>query len=128
MRYCRKEYVHKDARDIDDGVVFVVYDTRGSWAFAMRINGTFTLTKFQAEDAHEETIRKAKKQILFCKHYGWAYTGQKSMNTEVDELEPFFICLYCKSTTFNTSQPCPCRNKKTEDFLRKTNSGIILPF
>lgn len=129
MDYVRYEYIKSDTAHIPDAVVFTVYRRDAqTWAFGMRINGQYTLTRFQDQNVDEGGIRQAKKQILFCKHYGWSYTGQKTFNTEIDELEPEFTCLYCKRTTYNTSEPCPCRNKKTEDMLKQTPSGIILPF
>ena len=123
------EYIVSDTNDLPDAQIFTAYKARdNTWAFGMRINKQFTLTRFQDQNVDVDGIRAVKKQILFCKNYGWSYRGGKAMNTEVDEMENEFICMYCRTTTSDTSQPCPCRNKKTEDFIKKTPSGFILPF
>jgi hypothetical protein len=128
MDYVRYEYIKSDSKDIPDAQVFVVYrKEEGTWAFAMRINGQFTLTKFQSQDTDAGGVKQAKKQILFCKTYGWSYLGKKTWNTEVDDYEAEFLCLYCRRTTYDISSPCPCRNKRKEDLFKKTDSGIILP-
>jgi hypothetical protein len=128
MQYVRYNYIKSDSHDIPDAEVFTVYRENGTWAFAMRINNQFTLTRFQDNNVDADGVRAVKKQILFCKNYGWSYTGQKTWNTEHDDHEAEFSCMYCKRTTYDTSQPCPCRNKTSMDFAKKTKSGIILPF
>lgn len=129
MNYVRYEHIQSDSRMIPDGEVFTVYrQIKNDWAFAMKINNQFTLTRFQDQNVDKGGVRKAREQILFCKHYGWSYTGQKTWNTDVDDMEAEFMCMYCKKTTYDTSKPCECRNKKVMDFAKKTDSGIILPF
>ncbi len=128
MEYCRFEHIRLDAINIPDAKPFIVYKADQTWAFAMRINNQFTLTRFQSPSADENTIMKVKKQIKFCRDYGWSSTGYKSMNPEVDELEAEFHCLYCRKRTFKISEPCPCRNKKIEDLMKKTPFGFILPY
>ncbi len=129
MKYIQLERISTDTKDFQDGEVFVAYRNKDNyWCFAMRINGVYTLSKMQSPKCGKAGVLKAKKQILFCKHYGWSYSGQKSLNFEVDEEEHQFICLYCRNMTFNTSDPCPCRGKTKYDFMKKTENGFILPF
>lgn len=127
MEYCRYAFIKNDSWELDDAEVFVVYKEDNTWAFAMRINDTFTLTRFQSDKTDKDGIRKAMKQIKFCKTYGWSYTGGKSWNTATDDTENEFVCLYCKTTTFNISKPCLCREKKQDDMFVKSPSGIMLP-
>ena len=129
MKYCRHESIVTDTKGIPDAEIFTVYRNKDStWAFGMRINGVFTLTPFISQDAEPDRVFKAKKQIMFAKTYGWSYMGRKAWNTEVDDHEHEFMCLYCRAISFDTSQPCVCRNKRIEDLMRKTPSGIILPY
>lgn len=128
MRYVRYNFIKSDTNGLPDGEIFVVYKDDTRWAFGMRFNDQFTLTRFQDSNVDPGGIKAVKKQILFCKHYGWSFTGQKTWNTEHDDHENEFACMYCKRTTYDTSQPCPCRNKTSMDFAKKTESGIILPF
>lgn len=129
MQYCRMERIVTDSYSIPDGEIFTVLNSeKETWAFAMRLGKKFTLTRFQSHKVDAGGVRHAHKQIMFCKTYGWSYTGNKTWNTEVDDHEPEFVCMYCNRTTYDISEPCPCRNKKTEDFLKKTEHGIILPF
>lgn len=128
MRYCRHERIVTDSHGLPDGEIFTVYRSGdGKWAFAMRIKGKFTLTPFYDENVDESTVKYAYKKIKFCQIYGWSYTGQKSWNTEIDDHENLFMCMYCPNTTFDITDPCPCRNKKKEDLYKTTESGIILP-
>ena len=128
MKYVRYEHIKRDSAMIPDAEIFTVYRKDEKWCFAMRINNQFTLTRFQDSNVDESGIKQVKKQIMFCKKYGWSYRGGKAWNSEVDEMENEFICMYCQNTTFDTSSPCVCRNTKIEDMLRKTESGIILPY
>lgn len=129
MQYVRYSHIKSDSHNIPDAEIFTVYreDTQ-QWAFGMRINRNYTLTRFQDQRVDADGVLKAKKQIMFCKTYGWSYLGKKAWNIEVDDYEHEFMCLYCKKTTFDTSDPCPCRNIQKESLFKKTESGIILPF
>ena len=132
MKYARLGHIRKDALECADSEIFVVVrETDQFWAFAMRINNSFTLTRFQANNVDEDGIRNAKKQIMRCKKYGWSYTGTRAKKDQYDFMEdeePLFQCLYCKQTTFDISNPCICRNTKIEDLMKKTPSGFILPY
>ena len=129
MKYCRHEHIIADTKDVPDATVFTCYRSKdGTWAFGMRINGVYTLTPFLSQDVDKDRVLKAKKQIMFCRDYGWSYMGRKAMNPLVDEEEHEFMCLYCRKVAFDTSDPCPCRGKTTEDFMKKTPSGLYLPY
>ncbi len=128
MQAVRFAKITQDAKSIPDGEVFIAYKPNQSWAFAMRINQTYTLSRFNDQRMDAQGIRNAKKQIMFCKTYGWSSTGTKEMNNDTFERNVIFMCLYCRKTTFDTSEPCVCRNKKIEDLIRKTPSGIVLPY
>ena len=132
MKYARLGHIRKDAQDYADSEIFtVIRETDQFWAFAMRINNTFTLTRFQSNNVDVDGVRNSKKQIMRCKKYGWSYTGTKSREDQFDfeeDSKPFFQCLYCKQTTFDISSPCLCRNTKIEDLMRKSPSGLILPY
>lgn len=132
MQYVRYEKIRQDAAQIPDSEIFVVFrKDNGTWAFAMRINNQFTLTRFQSQNVDKGAVRNVKKQIMHCKKYGWSYTGTKAKEDILDfdeDAKPLFQCLYCRQTTFDISSPCICRNTKIEDLMRKTPSGLILPY
>ena len=128
MQYCRMKHIVIDSNSIPDGEIFTVYnEDNETWAFAMRINKQFTLTRFQSQKVDKHGAMTVLRQIRFAKEYGWSYTGQKTWNTEVDDHQPEFCCLYCKDTTYDISKPCKCRNKQPEDMVKTSPSGIILP-
>lgn len=127
MNYVRHEHILSDSKDIPDEQVFVVYREKDNmWAFAFKVRGRFTLSQFQPDNANKEKVKHSQKQIMFCKTYGWSYTGQRLMNDDSFQVDPLFMCMYCQNTSFDTSKPCVCRNKSTESLLKKTDSGIIL--
>lgn len=132
MQYCRADRIVTDSHDIPDGEIFVIYDWDSQkWGFAMRIGKAFTRTPLMEKDVDKQGIQVAYKKVLYAKHYGWSYTGTKEVNPETDDYDnpdPVFMCLYCKNTTFDIHEPCPCRNKTTQDFVKKTPGGIVLPF
>lgn len=127
MQYCGYENIRKDSENIPDSEIFVVVRKTGQWAFAMKIKKQFTLTPFKEQNAAEYEVRHAKKQILFCKHNGWSSTGQKEFSDDDMDMKMVFMCIYCNNSTFDITQPCPCRGIKNEDRFKKTPSGIILP-
>lgn len=129
MKYIRHEHISKDTKDLADAEIFCVYKKDRTWAFGMRIRGMFTITGYRLPDANQDEVKKAYRQIMFCKKYGWSYLGKKAMNPDSFDFEPEFHCMYCKKTTFDTSEPCLCRNTKIEDmFVKTSKGGIILPY
>jgi len=132
MEYVRAEHIVTDTLDYPDGKIFVVYRKYDEkWAFGMKIGKTYTKTQYMDQRVDRQGIEKAYKKVLYAKNYGWSYTGTKEVNPEFDDYDnpdPVFMCMYCKNTTFDISQPCKCRNKTTQDFVKKTPSGFILPF
>lgn len=129
MKHCRYEHIKSDAKECKDGEIFTAYrESSQTWAFAMRINNNFTLTRFQSYNVDKEGVKAVQKQIMFCKKYGWSYSGYKAFDDDSFCEKPKFLCLYCKQETFDTSEPCLCRNTKIEDLMKKTPSGLILPY
>lgn len=122
MKHCSYERLLSDSTEIPEGELFLIYKDQ-TFAYAIKINNRFVISNYSTKD-DTVSIRQAIKQIRFCKVYGWSKTGMK---TEKDgKLKTLFVCLYCKQTTHDISEPCTCRNIKKEDLYRKTPSGIIL--
>lgn len=130
MKYIPYENIsQRGTKDIEDAEIFVAFRKDKSWSFGMRVRGMFTFTSFRKENASMDEVQKAKRQIMFCKKYGWSYLGRKVMNPDSFEMEWEFMCMYCHTTTFDTTSPCACRNTKIEDMFQKTSKGgIILPY
>lgn len=119
----------RKTNDIEDAEIFCVYKRDRSWAFGMRIRGMFTFTGYRPENSSKDDVKKAFKQIMFCKKYGWSYLGKKQLNPDTFEYDPEFMCMYCHAGTFDTESPCPCRGITLDDLTIKTsNGGIYLPY
>jgi len=123
MQYVPLDKINYESKDIPDGEIFTVYTKDEKWAFAIRINGEYSISKLQ--DAKEESpkrIKDAYAQVMYAKLNGWSNTGEKRVD-EAGEYQRLFRCLYCRSETIDVEGPCNCRGYERP----KAPSGFLLP-
>lgn len=123
MQYVPLEKISYESREIPDGEVFTVFTKDEKWAFAIRVNGEFTISKLQdSKDENPKRIKDAYAQVMYAKNNGWSNTGERRIDDTGEELR-LFRCMYCKKETLDVEGPCECRGKKKPKAL----SDFLLP-
>ncbi len=123
MKNCRAAFIKQDAKDFQDGEIFVVHAEAPAsaflitekkpdfWAFAFKHKGKFTLSTWKPDNVGMDEVMKSKNQILYCKKNGWSNSGELRMDS-VGERQKLYSCIYCGNESCEPDEvhkPCKCR-------------------